>query len=438
MDVKAVQELERIKQLEAEEIFAHLPPNRCGEADRRYVDEVLEDGFGNKESADMLARFERAFAEKFGVNYAISQNSGSGTMLSCLLAAGVGPGDEVIVPTLTMAATALAAVQCGAVPVFCDSDPDTFTIDPADIERKITEHTRAIIPVSVMGLAPDYDAIMALAARHGLTVIEDNAQCFLGTCGGRLVGTIGRAGSFSFQGSKHMTTGGDGGMVIADEEGYARDIRKAGVQGYRTLGAQAGSTMIPRDERQDWSYERHDRLGYNFRMSALQAAVGLGQLERLEWLVAARCAIAAQYEAVIAEERCEWLIPPRVPAGRTHTYWCYPCKLDEEKLGVGWRDFRNRFIELGGDGLYGAWAPVHLEPIFRTMAFYGPRDRAPNFDPRYRGEVKNYNEGDCPVIESMRRYLCLFKTGMQSLEKAHFQAEALRKTIRYYAKDFGK
>ena len=430
---EVIQELQRIKRLNPEEIFAHLPPNRCGEVDRRYMAEVLDDGFGNKESAGMVGRFETAFAEKFGVKFAISANSGSGTMLSCLLAAGVGPGEEVIVPTLTMAATAFVVLQCGAVPVFCDSDPDTFTIDPADIERKITEHTRAIIPVSILGLAPDYDAIMALAAKHDLTVIEDNAQCFLGTFGDRLVGTVGRAASFSFQGSKHMTSGGDGGMVIVDDEPYAREIRKAAVQGYRTLGPQAGYTMIPRDERQDWSFERHDRMGYNFRMSAMQAALGLGQLERLEWLVAARCASAALYEAVIREEKCEWLIPPHVPEGRTHTYWCYTCRLDEEKLGVDWQQFRLKFIEMGGDGLYGAWSPVHLEPIFRTMAFYGQRHRAPNFDPRYRGQVKSYNEGDCPTVESIRRYLCLFKTGMQSLEQVRGQAEALRKTIRHYA-----
>jgi perosamine synthetase len=418
--------------IDPKEIFSHLPANRCGEADRRYMKEVLDDGFGNRESADMLKRIELAFAEKFGVNYAISHNSGSGTLLSCLLAAGVGPGDEVIVPTCTMAATAFVALQCGAVPVFCDSDPESFTIDPADIERKITEHTRAIIPVSIFGMAPDFDAIMALADRHNLTVVEDDAQCFLGRHAGRLVGTIGHAASFSFQGSKHMTSGGDGGMVITNDEEYARNIRKAAVQGYRTIDARPGSTMIPRDQRQDWTFERHDRMGYNFRMSAPQAALGLAQLERLDWLVAARCYIGSQYEAVIREENCDWLIPPCVPDDRTHSYWCFPCKLDEEKLGVNWRQFRETFISKGGDGLYGMTLPVHLEPIFQTLAFYGSPDRAPNFDPRYKGAVKAYPEGLCPNIESLRKQMCLFKTGMQTLDKARSQIDALRATIRHY------
>ena len=419
--------------LDPGEIFGRLPANRCGERDRQYLNEVLDDGFGNKESAGMLKRFERTFAEKFGVGFAISHNSGSGTMLSCLLAAGVGPGDEVIVPSCTMAATAFVVIQCGAVPVFADSDPDTFNINPASIERHITEFTKAVIPVSVYGLAPDFDAILELAEQHHLTVIEDDAECFLGTYKGKLVGTLGHAASFSFQGSKHMTSGGDGGMVITNDEDYARDIRKASSQGYRTLQGKPGSTMIPRDERQDWAFERHDRLGYNFRMSAPQAALGLAQLERLDYLVAARRCIAHRYETVIREEGCEWLKPPVVPAGSTHTYWCYPCKLDQDLLGVDWRAFRKTFIESGGDGLYGMWTPVHLEPIFQTLAFYGSPERAPHFDPRYRGDVKGYREGDCPNVETFRKSLCLFKTGMQTLDKVDTQVEALRRTIRHYA-----
>ena len=422
-----------MKKMNPIELFNRLPINRCGEADRRYLNEVLDAGFSNKkESANMLARFESAFARKFEAGYAISHNSGSGTMLSCLLAAGIGPGDEVIVPTLTMAATAFVVVQCGAVPVFADSDPDTFTISPADIERRITEFTRAIIPVSVFGLPPDLDSILNLARKHNLTVIEDSAQCFLATYQGKLAGTIGRAASFSFQTSKHMTTGGDGGMVITSEEEFARNIRKAAVQGYRTIGPAPGSTMIPRDERQDWTFLRHDRLGYNFRMSAPQAALGLAQLERLDDLVAARRYAASQYETVIREEKCDWLIPPYVPSDRTHSYWCYPCKLDEKGLGVSWREFRKAFIKNGGDGLYGTWTPVHLEPIFQTLAFYDIPERSPNYDPRYRGQVKGYRAGDCPNVETFRKTLCLFKTGMQTLDKVNSQVEALRLTIRQY------
>ena len=415
------------------DLFRHLPTNRVGEADRRYMDEVLEHGFGNWESARMIERFETAFAQRHGTRYAISHNSGSGTMLSCLLAAGVGPGDEVIVPTLTMAATAFVVVQCGAVPVFADSDERTFNLDASDVERKISEFTKAIIPVSIYGLPPDFDGLIPLVERFRLTLIEDSAQCFLATHRGRLAGTIGHAGSFSFQGSKHMTTGGDGGVVITSDETYARDIRKAAVQGYRTLDARPGSTMIPKDARQDWNFQRHDRLGYNFRMSAPQAALGLGQLERLDQLVAARRYVATQYEGVIRDEKCQWLVPPYVPQECTHAYWAYTCKLKENELGVTWREFREKFIENEGDGLYGMWLPVHLEPVFQSLAFYGSPERAPQFDPRYKGSVKGYREGDCPRVEEFRKYLCQFKTGMTTVDAVNRQVEALGKTIRYYS-----
>ena len=421
------------KEFDVKEIFSHLPPNRCGEADRRYVNEVLEAGFGNWESADMLERFEAAFAQKFGVPYAISQNSGSGTLLSCLLGAGIGPGDEVIVPTNTMAATAFAAIQCGAVPVFADSDPRTFNIDPADVARKITPFTKAIIPVHIFGLPADMDPLLELAEKHNLTVVEDSAQCFLGNYKGRIAGTIGHASSFSFQGSKHMTTAGDGGMVLTSDKEYGGKIRKAAVQGYRTLTAKPGETMIPRDERQDWGYKRHDSLGYNFRMSSMQAALGLGQLERLDYLVAARRYIASQFDAVIEDTKCSWLIPPVEPEGIVHSYFSYPIILDEEALGVDWHTFRNKYIELGGDGLYGMCSPVHLEPIFQTMTFYGPPERSPHFDSRYKGEVKSYHEGDCPNVESFQKHIFLFKTGMQTLEKIEREVDALRASIEYYA-----
>ena len=302
------------------EIFRHLPPNRVGETDRRYLNEVLDAGISNThDPADIYKRLESGFAERFGVSYGILHNSGTGTMQSCLLAAGVGPGDEVLVPPFTAVATPNVVVQCGAVPVFVDVDPDTFNMDPADIERKITEHTKAIIPVSLYGLSPDFDPIMALAKKHNLTVIEDNAQCFLGTYKGKLVGTIGHAASFSFQASKHMTSFGDGGIVITDDEEFARNIRKRAALGFRTLGAKPGDVFVPKDVRQDWAFERHDVMGYNFRMCALAAATGLGQLERLDYLVAARRFAAAGYEAVLREEKCDWLIPPHVPEGCLHT-----------------------------------------------------------------------------------------------------------------------
>lgn len=419
-------------ELDAKEIFSHLPSGRAGEADRRYMNEVLDSGFGNFESAGMLERFESAFAKKFGLGYGISMNSGSGTLLSCLIAAGVGPGDEVVCPVYGMPAGAFATVHAGAVPVLADCDPNTFNIDPADVERRITPFTKAIIVISHFGLPVDFDPIMRLANERNLTVIEDNAQCFLSLYKDKLVGTIGHAASYSFQGSKHMTSGGDGGIVITDDEAYGTRIRKAAIHGYRTLTAKPGSTMIPRDERQDWSFQRYDSLGYNFRMSAPQAALGMAQLERLDYLVSARRYICARYEQVINDEKCEWLSTPVVPEGLTHSGFIYASKLDEQQLGVSWRDWRKTFIEKGGDGLYGSCLPTHLEPIFQTMSWHGHIERSPHFDPRYKGNVKGYAAGDYPGVESFWKRLSCFKTCMQSLDAVEQQVDALSAAIRHY------
>lgn len=412
------------------ELFDRLPKNRVGKAEIRYVNEVFEKGFSNSDKTGFIGRFEGAFAKKFGVEYAISFNSGTATMHACLLAAGIGPGDEVIVPTLTMASTAFVALQCYAVPVFADISPDTLTINPEDIKRKITPFTKAIIPVSIYGLSPDMDAIMKIANEHNLVVIEDNAQCFLGYYKERLVGTLGHAASFSFQGSKHMTTSGEGGMVITNDEKYATKIRKAGVLGYSSIGPKPGSVCIPRDIRQDWEFKRHDSFGYNYRMPVICAALGLGQLERLDDLVAARQAVAALYDDVVTS--CEWLIPQFIPQEYIHSCFTYVCRLNTEMVDFDFRAFRSKYIELGGDGLYGAWCPVHLEPVFRNMNFYGDAMKAPNFHELYKGSVKSYNLGDCPVFEKIQPTIFQFKTSFNYWEKALEQAEVLKRTIEYF------
>ncbi|MDO8685845.1 MAG: DegT/DnrJ/EryC1/StrS family aminotransferase [Clostridiales bacterium] len=422
--------LEKFSSTDVKEIFGRIPEKRVGEQDIKYVWEVLNAGFGNSDRSGIIGRFEEAFARKFGVDYAISHCNGTATMHSCLLAAGIGPGDEVIVPALTMASTALVAIYCYAVPVFADIDPATFTISVEDVKRKITPFTKAIIPVSIYGLSPDMDPIMELAKEYDLTVIEDNAQCYLGYYKGRLVGTLGHAASFSFQGSKHMTTSGEGGIVICNDPELAFKIRKAGLLGYSSISAKPGSVCIPRDIRQNWEFKRHDGFGYNFRLASICAALGLGQLERLEDLVAARQAVARLYEEVVS--KCKWLTAQYVPEGYVNSWWTYACRLDEDIAGINWRTFRKKFIEFGGDGLYSAWYPVHLEPVFRDMNFYGDPLRAPHYHPLYKGRVKSYQPGDCPVLERIQPTLMQLKTGYSNPNEPVEQAEALWKTIRYF------
>lgn len=402
------------------------------EKEYQYVREVLDFGWHNTKSAGFVRRLEEKFAEVFGVKYAISNNSGTGTMHTCLAAAGIGPGDEVIVPALTMASTALVVIHHNAVPVFADIDPETFEIDPSDVRRRITPYTKAIIPVSLYGMAPDMDVIMEIAREHNLVVIEDDAQCFLGRYKGRLVGTIGDMASFSFQGSKHMTSGGDGGMVITDNEEYARLVRKASVLGYSTLGAKAGSTSIPREIRQDPNFERHDLLGWNYRLPELSAAVGLAQLERLKELVGWRQDIAKMYAEVI--DGCSWLVPQKVPGNITHTYYIYAVLLKTEKKDLSWRTFRDKYVEFGGEPIYGALKPVHLEPVFREEKFYGKG--CPNHCPLYQGTSQKYEKGLCPVCEKVQPNLFCFKTHYKVRNDKTLgmrQMDALAATIAYFA-----
>jgi len=417
---------------EIRDVFSLLPKNRVGAEDMKYVTELLDNGFNNTDKTGMIGRFETAFAEKMGTEYAIAFNNGTATMHACLMAAGVGPGDEVIIPSLTMASTAFVVLQCYAVPVFADIDPTTYTIDVEDVKRKITPFTKAIIPVSIYGLPCDMDPIMELAKQHDLTVIEDNAQCFLGTYKGHIAGTLGHAASFSFQGSKHMTTSGEGGMVTTNDPVLALKIRKAGAHGFAGLSLKPGSGAVPRDVRQDYAFKRHDGFGYNYRMPSICAALGLGQLERLDALVAARRIIAAEYDAAIGD--CDFLIKPHVPEDYQHSYFAYTVRLDPEKTDIDFRTFRKKFIEMGGDGLYGSWSPVHLEPVFRKMNFFGDAYRAPHFHPLYHGAVKSYQEGDCPVLEKIQPTLLQFKTSATTYEVARGQAEALARTIEWFEK----
>jgi len=193
--------------------------------------------------------------------------------------------------------------------------------------------------------------MMELARKHNLLVIEDNAQAFLSYCDGRLAGTIGHCGSFSFQGSKHMTCG-EGGMVIASDEAFAARIRKAAGLGYTTLGS--SKTRITKDEIQSPTFERHDFPGWNYRMSELCCAVALAQTERLDELVQLRVDNARLLLDAIAASGADFLIPQHVPDNCVHSFWSAACAIDTSR--VSWADFRARFIAAGGHRFYAGGA----------------------------------------------------------------------------------
>lgn len=392
---------------------------------RRYVEEVLDFGFHNAGSPGISARLEERFAARFGRKYGVLHANGTATMHSALLAAGVGVGDEVIVPAYTVAMTATVALYANAVPVFADVDPETWTISPEDVRRKITPRTKAIIPVSICGLAADMDPIMEMARQHDLTVIEDNAQCFLGEYKGRLVGSMGQFASFSFQASKHMTCG-DGGILICDDEELAVGARRAATAGYSTLTAKPGDNVVAEELRCHPSFTRHTSLGYNFRLPEIAAAVALGELERLEELIAMRTAVAECFSEVV--DACDWLIPQKTPEGYVNSFWTYTVRIARDD--VDWAAFRQKFVELGGDGFYGAYLPVYREPVFGNLS--EAVKARPERYPHFAGLLPDYREVCCPVWEAIQPRVIQLKTNYFELPTAERQADALARTIRSF------
>ena len=199
---------------------------RISDLERKYVNEVLDGEFKSSHNYKMVTRLEKEFAERFNCKYAVAMTNGTATLHAALEAAGVGEGDEVIVPALTMSSTNMCILQANAIPVFADIDPQTFTISIDSIQKVLTDRTKAIIPVALYGLSPDIDSIMKLAEEHRITVIEDDAECILGYYKGRLVGSTAHMSSFSFQSSKHMTAG-EGGMVITNDPVLAVNLRRS-------------------------------------------------------------------------------------------------------------------------------------------------------------------------------------------------------------------
>ena len=389
---------------------------RITELERQYAMESLEGQFKSANNYKFVVRLEKAFAEKMGTKHSVGFVNGTATLHTALEAAGVGMGDEVIVPPLTMSSTSLAVLQANAIPVFADVDERTFLISAAEIEKKITPKTRAIIVVSLYGLMPDMDVIMAIANRHNLTVIEDDAQCFLGTYKGRNAGTIGHMGSFSFQASKHLTCG-EGGMVTTNDDNLALQLRRISGLGYGSITM--NKARITKDDIQDPKYERHVALGWNYRMSDLVGAVGLAQTERMDELVAMRMACGKIWEDALAG--CDWLIPQYTPAECVHSYWAVAVRMVNPK--ITWYDFRKKFMELGGDGIYSAWQLTYLEPAFRNKAFLG---REKLF------EGYTYEKGLCPVAEMLQPQLLQFKTNYFDTAECEAQAEILKKTIAWF------
>ncbi len=285
--------------------------------------------------------FEEEFAAYCGARHAIGVNTGTSALHLALLAAEVGPGDEVITVPFTFVATAAAVEYCGARPVFVDIDPRTFTMDPAALEAAITQRTKAIIPVHLYGHPADMDPIRAIAERHGLAVIEDACQAHGAEYRGRRVGSIGDIGCFSFYPGKNLGAYGEGGMVVTNRPEIARVVR-----------------ML-----RDWGAERkyhHVLKGYNYRMDAVQGAVLRVKLRYLEQWTEARRRAAASYDRMLGTSGIR---TPRAMPGARHVYHVYAIRSPNR---AGWQD------ALKAKGIQTNIhypVPVHLLPAYTDLGY---------------------------------------------------------------------
>src|SRR5437870_10331476 len=275
-----------------------------------------------------VAEFEKAVAAYVGAKHGVATTSCTTGLHLALATIGIGPGDEVIVPSFTFIASANAILYTGATVVFCEVDPRTFNADPADIEKRITKKTKALMPVDQIGLGCDIDTINDIAKRHGIDVVEDAAPTIGGTYKGRRVGSNAHQTVFSFHPRKVITTG-EGGMITTDDDALAERARK--------LRAHAMSVSDLERHRSDRVIlEEYHELGFNYRMTDIQASIGLVQLRRLDELLRVRRAKAKRYDQELSEIR--GLQVPFVPAYAEHTYQSYclrltkDCRLDREEL----------------------------------------------------------------------------------------------------------
>lgn len=394
--------------------------NRITDKEKNYVLEVLNTQFSSSKTYGMVTRLEKAFAKRFGAKYAIAMVNGTATLHMALEAAGVTIGDEVICPPLTMSSTSMSVLMSNAIPVFADVDKYTFLITAEEIEKKITPKTKAIITVSLYGLSPQMDEIMSLASKYNLVVIEDNAECYGAIQNGRIVGSYGHVASYSFQSSKHLTAG-EGGIVITNDADLADKMRRYSGLGY--VGITSSKGRITKDDIQSPDYERHAILGWNYRMADLCAAVALAQLERMDELIEARKLSAEYYDNAVSG--CSWLHSQKVISGNVHSYWTYAIKLDTDI--VSWKDFRSKFIELGGDRYYAAWKLAYQEPMFRNKKFLN-RERICEY------ADYDYNDVCCPNAELLQKSLIQLKTNYYSEDEMIEQANILKRTIEYFGK----
>ena len=313
--------------------------------EKEYVLDCLESSWISS-NGKYIELFEKRFAEYLGVKHTLSCCNGTVALHLALLALGIGPGDEVIVPTLTYVATANAVTYTGATPVLVDSDSETWNIDPKKVEELITSNTKAIIPVPLYGHPCDMDAIMGIAKKHNLYVVEDAAEAIGSEYKGKKCGSIADISTFSFYGNKTITTG-EGGMLVTNDDSVAKKVKLLKGQGMDL-------------SRRYW----FPVIGYNYRMTNIEAAIGLAQIENIEKLTSKRRLIAHWYNEHL--NGVKGITLPIEKSYGNHSYWMYSI-LVEKSYGIN-RDEVIALLAKNGIETRPFFYPMHIMPVYNKKS----------------------------------------------------------------------
>lgn len=320
--------------------------------DIQAVVDVLKSDFLT--TGPKIAEFEQTVADYVGAKYAVAISNGTSALHAACFAAGIGPGDEVITTPLTFAASANCVLYCGGTPVFADVDPKTYNIDPEDIRRKITDRTKAIIAVHLAGQPCDMDAIHSIAHEYGLIVIEDGAHALGSVYKGKKVGSLSDMTTFSFHPVKPITTG-EGGMIVTDNEEFYKKMAL-----FRSHGITRDDSMMTRNDG-PWFYQQFD-LGYNYRITDIQCALGCSQMKKLDRFLARRKEIVARYNEAFAD--CDNIITPYQLSDTEsgwHLYIVQVKNCDRRQVFEAMRE--------KGIGVNVHYIPVYMHPYYQEHGY---------------------------------------------------------------------
>lgn len=387
-----------IDMLEKRKDFIPLAKPMISPAELKAVKAVLKSGWLT--TGPNVKEFEEKVQQYVGCKKAIGLTSCTGGLHIALAAKGIGPGDEVIVPTYTFAASAHVVAWLGAKPVLVDVEKDTFNIDPDAIEKAITPRTKAIMPVHFAGHACDMDSILEIAKKHGLFVIEDAAHAIGTDYKGKKIGSFGDAAVFSFYVTKAITTA-EGGMIVTNDEELGKKLKRLSYFGVDKDAFNRYS------DKGTWYYEIID-LGYKYNMDNIQGAMGVEQLKRIEKFISKRRKMAKLYNKLL--KGVPEITTPTAKKYTRHPYHLYPILLDTEKAGISRETFINKLREYNiGSSVH--FIPIHLHPYYQKI--YG------------------YKRGDFPVAEYLfdREISLPLWPGMKS-EDVNYVVEAIKEVLR--------